>query len=333
MRAELRTAGQQVEVACALPWVARLLAEAGAGEFRPVSSDSPDVRILVERSHEPFHGRAWRTVTRGAWEQAGEVVLTDACSTGFDLAVRPEDAGLVVRARWRPGARNRLAQHLLSSRFHLLTRAVLLQYPLLWWAGVSGLAPLHAAAVTVRGEAMLLAGPGGVGKSTLLTAETSVGELATSDNLCVSDGELVLGLVEPLRSEHGNGRRMPHGRREQPLHGRTAWLRPSRVLVVALHDGPARATHVDGSTAARALTTGTYMAGELRRYWAFAATLAAGTGLGAAHPPVGRVAGLLSSRSRCQSVVLSKGASTRLSDLLGDVQPRVAERRHQEVVP
>ena len=39
------------------------------------------------------------------------------------------------------------------------------------------------------------------------------------------------------------------------------------------------------------------MAGELRRYWAFAATLALGTGLGGSHPPVEDVAGTLSTQA------------------------------------
>ena len=46
-------------------------------------------------------------------------------------------------------------------------------------------------------------GPGGVGKSTLLAAELAGGGRATSDNLCVSDGREVWGLVEPLRLEVG----------------------------------------------------------------------------------------------------------------------------------
>ena len=45
--------------------------------------------------------------------------------------------------------------------------------------------------------------------------------------------------------------------------------------------------------AARALVAGTYMAGELRRFWPFAATLALATGIGPVHPDVnGKLAGL-----------------------------------------
>jgi len=69
-------------------------------------------------------------------------------------------------------------------------------------------------------------------------------------------------------------------------------------------------------SAARALVTSTYMAGELRRYWAFAATLAAGTGLGPSHPPVGDTASRLTSRLPCWTVALGREPGARMDDLL-----------------
>lgn len=70
-------------------------------------------------------------------------------------------------------------------------------------------------------------------------------------------------------------------------------------------------------TAGRALVTSTYMAGELRRYWAFAATLSAGTGLGPAHPPVLDVASAFAAKLRCFSVVLGRRPGARLPQLVG----------------
>jgi hypothetical protein len=58
------------------------------------------------------------------------------------------------------------------------------------------------------------------------------------------------------------------------------------------------------------------MAGELRRYWSLAATLAAGTGLGPAHPSVSRVCGSLAQQLPCFEASLARGDGTRLSDLL-----------------
>jgi hypothetical protein len=68
--------------------------------------------------------------------------------------------------------------------------------------------------------------------------------------------------------------------------------------------------------AARYLTAGTYMAGELRRYWAFAATLALGTGVGESHPPVQQVAGTLSTRLPCVRVALGSRPGAPLRELL-----------------
>jgi hypothetical protein len=59
-------------------------------------------------------------------------------------------------------------------------------------------------------------------------------------------------------------------------------------------------------SAARALVTSTYMAGELRRYWAFAATLSVGTGIGPAHPPLTEVASTLTQRLPCFELLLGR---------------------------
>jgi hypothetical protein len=58
------------------------------------------------------------------------------------------------------------------------------------------------------------------------------------------------------------------------------------------------------------------MAGELRRYWPFAAALSAGTGMGPAHPPVGAVAAAFATRLRTFTLSLGDRHETRLSDLL-----------------
>ena len=48
------------------------------------------------------------------------------------------------------------------------------------------------------------------------------------------------------------------------------------------------------------------MAGELRRYWAFASTLALGTGVGEIHPRVDEVARTLTARLPCHEVTLGE---------------------------
>ncbi len=319
MRATLDTAGERVDIDCSLPWVARLIAESAPGELEPghATDVRPTVRVRVENEREAFDVEAWELLTRGAWRRDGEVVVEDACTSGFDVHLRclPDRADFTFR--WRPPVKTRGASWLLRSRFHLLSRAVLLQYPAMWSAARRERAPLHAPVCTAGAATVLLGGPGGVGKSTLLRRELAGGGHANSDNLSVADGVTAWGLVEPLRTEGGAGRRMPHGRHEAPLRDRAAALVPDRVIV--LRRGRAREPLVrfcPPETAARSLTTGTYMAGELRRFWAFFSTLALGTGVGPAHPPVCEVATRFADRLPAAEVVLGHQSQLSLAALI-----------------
>ena len=322
MREEmLATAGERILIGCDLPWVDELIAEATAGERRKGDTERATVAVQVESSNRAFDTGAWEPLTRGAWRLRNEVVIEDACSSGFNVLVHGEPELVTFTFRWRPPFRGQAAARLLRSRFILLARAVLIQYPALWRAGLRGRAPLHASVCTAGDLQPMLAGPGGVGKSTLLTRELALGGHAISDNICVSDGTTAWGLVEPLRIEGAAGRSMPHGRAEQPMERRATAMIPD--LVVALRRGIEDVPSVhqsDTATVARSLITGTYMAGELRRFWAFAATLAAGTGLGPAHPPVERIAGMLATRLPCAEIVLARQPGAGLAQLLNRME-------------
>lgn len=101
--------------------------------------------------------------------------------------------------------------------------------------------------------------------------------------------------------------------------GRVPCLEPDRLVV--LRRAPAGASTtvrpLSAGEAARELVTGTYMAGELRRFWPFAATLALATGLGPAHPGVSEVAAALATRLPCLEVRLGEGSAVPISELLG----------------
>src|SRR6266581_2801590 len=77
----------------------------------------------------------------------------------------------------------------------------------------------------------------------------------------------------------GRGRAVAtHGRREYALPGRVPSLEPDRLVVLRRANGSrASAGPLSSAEAARELVAGTYMAGELRRYWTFAGTLALAT--------------------------------------------------------
>ena len=320
----LDMAGVRVSVDCALPWVETLIAEGAGQELEAGFASVAPVIVRVEDDHRPFDTNGWQRVTRGAWAKQGDVVVENALTAGFDLRLRctPRDATFTYR--WRPSSRDRAGSRLLRSRFHLLARAVLVQYPALWWAGMLGRAPLHASACTAGAATPLLSSSGGIGRSTLVLREVDGGGRATGDNLSVGDGEVVWGLVEPLRIEGGSGRRMPHGRREAPMAARAPALVPD--VLIALERGSAGRPALipcDPETTARSLVTSTYMAGELRRYWAFAATLSAGTDAGTAHPPIEDVAREFAARLPCFRLVLGRSPGAGLAELLSRVPMEV----------
>lgn len=310
-----------MRIECELGWVDKLLKQGAAGELH--SDDGhlaavPTVHLVVERSSKPFAVDGADRVTRGAWRTGGAVVLHDACSSGFMLHCRPQDEVLVVRARWAPPPMTRAAAAMLRQRSSLLVRAVLLQYPVLWWSIVHGCAPLHVSALDLGTSAPLLAGPSGVGKSTLVDTELAAGHRATCDNLAVTEGRVVRGLVEPRRMVGGTGPRSSHGRREIAMPGRLASVQPDCVVAVSLSETAREATirPTDAEVVCRALVTGTYMAGELRRFWPFAAALSGGTGLGPVAPPVETMARRLTGTLPCLSLTLSRRSSANLSSLL-----------------
>ncbi len=323
MRGLLHTAGERVALTCAVPWIAEILTEGAAGQLTADDGATPDITVTVERRSAAFDVGGWQVLTRGAWCHEGEVVIRDACSSGLDMRVTASETSLDVVARWRPSGRERAAAAVLRARARLLLRAVLLQYPALWRSQLRGRTPLHASVCglgAADGQTVMLVGPGGVGKSTLVHGELLNGATCTCDNLCVSDGQYAWGVIEPLRlpaeTHGGKGRRMPHGRREAAWPRRADRMQPDRLVVLARGGEPAIAPY-SHSLAARHLVAGTYMAGELRRYWAFAATLALGTGLGGSHPPVQVIADTLSTRLPCQLVTIGDHPGAPLRELLG----------------
>jgi hypothetical protein len=317
----LHTAGECLAFDCALDWVTDLIAEGSVGELRVADMPADALLIRVESTRMPFETRGLTRLSRGAWHREGEVVLENACTSGFDLRVSSSQDGWEFSYRWRPPARERAAGLILRSRFHLLARAVLMQYPALWCAGLRGRAPLHASGWTHGDSSVVVTASSGIGRSTLLLHELDAGARATGDNLAVSDGSTLWGLVEPMRVDGGSGRRMAHGRREVSPAGRIEAVAPDAVVV--LERGPTNEPMLRRcrpEVAERGLVTNTYEAGELRRYWPYAATLAAGTGSGPAHPPVSEVASDFVAARPCFSLSLGTSPGAPLRRLLAAVE-------------
>lgn len=347
MRA-LTTAGERVVIDCGVPRFGLLLESATAGELSDAPTAGATVRLEIQADSQPFDRTGWTLVARDTWAAPPRALIIDACSSGFDLLVQPRGPILHVTARYRPQRRTRAANTLLGSRFRLLAAQTLLHYPALWWASLRGRVPLHVSVISGHDGVTMLAGPGGVGKSTLLSAGLPRGEIATADNVCACDARTAYGLAEPLRVDSGRpggtgsagaagaarglrgipgvpagsgvaaGPAAPHGRREYLLPGRVACLAPDRLVV--LRRAPAgqqtAVRPISCGAAARELAAGTYMAGELRRFWPLCATLALATGLGPPHPDVAGVAAALATRLPCLELQLAGRAEASLGELL-----------------
>lgn len=321
MRGFLETAGEYLAIECSPSWVADLVAEGAGGQLESAQSRTASVHVHIEEERRAFDTRGWQLLARGAWRRNGEVVIENACTSGFDLHFNDEREQPEFTYRWRPPARERAAAHLLRTRFRLLARATLMQYPVLWCAGLRACVPLHASACVVGAATPLVVAQSGIGRSTLLLAEVARGGHATGDNLAVTDGSTVWGMVEPARAEGGGGRSVTHGRRERPFPHSVPGLVPDRIVVVERGAADeASLSACSGDTAARSLVTSTYMAGELRRYWPFAATLAAGSGRGPSHPAIADVVSALTARLPASLLRLGRRGESCLSELLNTVE-------------
>jgi hypothetical protein len=330
----VRSAGCLVQLKSEVPSTARALVEATGGAALPAEDHgpTPDVMLRIERSRRPFDTGAMRPVTRGTWaDKAGRTVVENVGGSGFSQLWLAGGDTLEVRIRWTPTALSAAAARAMPTRFRLLQAQVLLHYPVLWWSMVTaGTAPIHVSAVELDGLGVVLAGPGGVGKSTLVAAELAEGRTATCDNLAVSDGHVIRGVNEALRlpqhgealgqSAHGSpqpGARATHGRSEHAWPRRVEQVVPAIVVVV--RRGGLRAPNaLPADAATRVLVAGTYAAGELRRYWSLVATLALATGRGPAHPDVGGVAATLTGSLPCYEIDLGTEPDARLRTLLAE---------------
>lgn len=315
----LVTAGQRVALGPEADDGLRRAVQAAAGE--PLTALVGPCDLLLDRLQHVPPVRSFNPVTRGVWVGPEGVLLESAGGSGYTQLWRPcqdpasdgDSSCIRVSSRWAPSAAEKAAAHLLRQRHRALRAQVLLHHPALWAAlAVGGLTPLHVSVVKVDGVVVLLAGPGGVGKSSLVADALGRGARAACDNLGASDGHVVHGVVEPLRLPSGTGPgggagvRAAHGRREHPWPGRLPSLRPDLVLVVRRNDNACtRVRPVSRERAARALVAGTYSAGELQRFWPLVAHLAL-AGLGPVHPALEETAEQLTESLPCYELTLGR---------------------------
>jgi len=291
----------------------------------------PNVVLAEASAHESWD--AGVPVARGASRLAdGSVLFRSAGGSGYRQRWQLLDGTLRVESAWAPSAKELAAARALPARSRALRGQVLLHHPVLWWAALQGLAPLHVSVVDVDGTVVALAGPGGVGKTTLVAGELTRSAQVACDNLAVSDGVVAYGLREPLRvpaddvTAIASGPRAAHGRRESHGTPTVPALRPDAVVIVRRDGHAPRLRTITPDIAHRALVAGTLAAGELMRFWPTTAVLGLATGQGPVLPAVEECARRLVDRVPCHELQLGPTRQATLREMLSPlVGKRAAE--------
>jgi hypothetical protein len=304
--------------------VRALLDDAGVRRVDAVPAGRTDLLLTLDRG--PLTPALPMTlVTRGVHRCAdGSVLLRNVGGSGFDQLWTFGADQLRVRSHWAPPPAVAAAT-LLRSRARALRAQVLLHHPVLWWGVMHGAAPLHVALLSAADIPLAVAGPGGVGKSTLVLHSIERGDEVWCDNLASCDGESAYAVAETLRAPVDavtlvGGRRAAHDRREVPWPGLASQrVLPRAVVVARRGDDVTRVRRIAPEEAARQLVAGTHAAGELRRFWPLAAMLALAGERGPSSPPVAAVADELTRRLPCFEVQFGADRRTDLGVLLGDL--------------
>lgn len=198
-------------------------------------------------------------------------------------------SGGAARDRVKRFLYHRRADDLRRRRFTTLLY-YLIYYPCFWWLErTRGVHPIHAAGVETGGGVTVLAGPSGVGKSTLSVALSAAPDARfLSDTFLLHQGTaffpvrepLLLddqarnwlgesaALLEPIDWRYCLGRRGYHWPRDRASDGGDAFvlLFPRRATAPYVRPLPPLEAHAQ-------LSAGGLLVNDLRRYWAYAAAL------------------------------------------------------------
>jgi len=176
-------------------------------------------------------------------------------------------------------------------------------YPAMWWHEAFAQAhPLHAAGVVGQNGAIVLAGPSGVGKSTLTVALMAAGGRPLAETFLLHRGREMTAVPEPVLLDAWSRRWLGDSVAEltrapgQFVFDRQGYhlaanmvSAPAVAIVVPRRATAAGAAPIPAAEAHRRISTGHQLIKDMRRYWAFAAALEA-------LAPAGEVAGLMARR-------------------------------------
>lgn len=273
-------------------------------------------------------------VMEAGWDpDAGAGTVAVRAASGYV----PRDP--LARIRYLQPARRDKKTH--RTLFKMLYYA--LYFPLAWHLECSrGWEILHASAVEKDGKALLLAGHGGAGKSTLalsMMADPAVRFI--SDNLVLHDGASIHALPEPVRLD-GSSLEAIRGRGYEPAvtglprsahpkqtfqvePRRISWSAPVQAVALLRFTSESFVRSLDPPEAAAHLVAARDLVKEVEAYRPVAAflSMATGGGPGMARPPAPPATALdLARRSSCYLVGIGRGEPVaRTLERLGEIFP------------
>ena len=325
------TGGVEFHAGSALDWVGK--------ELHTILSGAPQeahafgrVRLDVQSYGSVFAIYSPTRFSRDVVGDGTSTIVHNAATSGFDMRYTFADDETRIEVRWRPGRQEQLLSRVMKARQRLLLAQALVHYPALWQASLAGSAvPLAGCVLNIDGKGVLLTGPSGVGKSTLVAQELAAGATAVSDNLAVIGPDRVAhGVVEPIRADFSllppgiatpiPGRKTTHGRGEGHLTHREDAVRVDAVVLLRRTGATPGVGKADPRAAARELSAATYTAGELRRYWPLAAALAVATGRGPVHPAITETTRQICETVPCVELELGSTPGARLRETLSDLE-------------
>mgnify|MGYP003693713681 CR=1 FL=1 len=310
MHAYLDTAGERLAIECSLPWVTELIAEAREWRAQGVRRRWARRSPCGSRRIDSPSTRAGGTCSRAEPAlRAGELVVENACTAGFDLHLRCTPDRAVFTYRWRPPARDRSSSSDLAVAIpssckrdpHSISRPLVGRD-----AG-----PSSAARVGVRGRSRDAAHNCSEWRRSFHPRSwrsCGAGGRATGDNLGVGDGSTLWGYSSRSGSRAGTDAGCRMGATRSRSRTASRRLVPDSVIVLERGDTPTTPPSplaVLKPQRARWLRARTWPASYGGT--GLAAMLAQATGLGPAHPPVLEVAAAFAGKLPRFSLALGRG--------------------------
>jgi len=183
---------------------------------------APDIQVQLHWDQEltttPTIAQGYRRLSRRLLLDEDNIIQTEILNLpGLQLQSRLVGAGLSIDASFCPPSKRlrlilKLGNKAIQERIYAILIYYLAYFPLLWrLERHEQRHPLHASAIAWPQGAAILAGLGGVGKSTLTLAFLSdPNARLLSENLILHDGKQVFSFLEPIHLDERSHKLLPN---------------------------------------------------------------------------------------------------------------------------